>query len=253
MVMLRLCVTLKIKQMLGNYHTYVLISGTSSGLGRALAEEWLSMEGVLVEGLSRRSTIEHPRYVHQFVDLSDERQILNLKINFPKGIQRAVLINNAGTINPVGTIDAVDSSSVAAHFRLNILAVYSLMQYFLINHPKGALPHIVNISSGAGSYPVRGWAAYCASKSAVDAMTKVVAEEHPDIPVWSLAPGIVDTDMQMQIRDSDPNTFPEHQRFVDYHKNGSLITPTRIAQKINELIRNPERIQQPVFSIRDYL
>ena len=74
---------------------------------------------------------------------------------------------------------------------------------------------LVNISSGAGTKPYAGCAAFSASKAAVDQFTRVVAMEEADhgLRAYSLAPRLVDTDMQTAIRSTDETSFPEVERF----------------------------------------
>lgn len=233
-------------------NVFAIITGSSSGIGKAIAEELLLRDDTHVLGISRKQTIQHPRYRHLTADLSNREVLQNMDFNIPMGIQKAILINNAGKIEPIGSIETLESDEVISHFILNVIAVQALTAAFIRQTNEETDRHIINISSGAGKYPVKGWATYCASKAAVDALSKVVAEEHPDIRVWAMAPGIVDTPMQQTIRGTSEEQFAERQRFVDYHKNGELKNPRDIARVFVDLLGNPEKVTQTVFSLRDF-
>jgi NAD(P)-dependent dehydrogenase (short-subunit alcohol dehydrogenase family) len=100
---------------------------------------------------------------------------------------------------------------------------------------------LVNISSGAAVKPYAGWAAYCASKAAVDQLTRVVAlEEAPHgLRAVALSPGLVDTDMQAAIRASDEATFPEVDRFRLAAAEHRFNSPAWVARHILDLAIGP--------------
>src|SRR5690606_13154264 len=132
--------------------------------------------------------------------------------------KRYVLVNNAGTVDPVSLSDGLlDAAAIESAFTLNVVSAMVLSAAFLRSAPTQADRRILNISSGAGRKPTRGWPVYCATKAALDHYTRVLAEEHPDIRVSALAPGVVDTAMQAHIRDSSRDHFPELDRFLQLH------------------------------------
>src|SRR5690606_23678481 len=131
--------------------------------------------------------------------------------SLPSGAKRYVLINNAGTVEPIGRSDSLHSpAAVIAAFALNVTAAVSLTAAFLQHTSSlGGERRILNISSGAGRNAMPGWGVYCATKAALDRYTEVLAAEHPpDTRVVSLAPGVIDTAMQQTIRDSNSTDFP---------------------------------------------
>ncbi len=94
---------------------------------------------------------------------------------------------------------------------------------------------IINISSGAGIKAYQGWSAYCASKAAIDMLTKVTALENKDYAVLGIRPGIVATNMQKQIRNTDKKDFIIVDRFVELYENKQLSNPLEVAQKIYKI------------------
>jgi benzil reductase ((S)-benzoin forming) len=220
---------------------YYLITGASQGLGRALAEAILERPDTQVLGISRHSTIEHSRYQHQPLDLSDIEAVEhNLgKIFAPRpDAQSLTLINNAGTLGEIGYVGELPNEHFQFVFDLNVVAPAMLMNTFLsaygsqTNTPRTVL----NISSGAAQRPVDGWAAYCASKAALNALSETTQKEQElrgtGVRVWALAPGVVDTDMQAHIRTAAAGKFSEVEKFADYHAEGQLLSPLAVAGKI---------------------
>lgn len=220
---------------------YYLITGASQGLGRALAEAILERPDTHVLGISRHGTIEHPRYQHQPLDLSDIEAVEhNLsKIFLPRpDAQSLTLINNAGTLGEIGYVGELPNEHFQFVFDLNVVAPAMLMNTFLSTYgEQTSIPRtVLNISSGAAQRPVDGWAAYCASKAALNALSETAQKEQElrgtGVRVWALAPGVVDTAMQAHIRTADVGHFSEAAKFAEYHTEGQLQTATAVAERI---------------------
>jgi NAD(P)-dependent dehydrogenase (short-subunit alcohol dehydrogenase family) len=97
-----------------------------------------------------------------------------------------------------------------------------------------SLPHlrevegrVVNISSGAAQRAIRGWAAYSTAKAALDHLTLILAAEQKGVASVGLRPGVVDTQMQVEIVERGGAGMPqdEHQKFVKQKQDGKLIDP----------------------------
>lgn len=110
---------------------------------------------------------------------------------------------------------------------------------------------VLNISSGAASHAVPGWSTYCASKAALEMFTKVLKEDHPDVNCFAIAPGIVDTEMQGEIRKASEDDFPELRRFIGYKEDGELADPKEVGRKILHVINNPDQFKDVSISLRD--
>lgn len=152
---------------------------------------------------------------------------------------RAVLLNNAGVVSPVGPLEKLDAAELARHLAVNLAAPILLMGRFLRATAHVPLRRIVNISSGAGRRPVFGWTAYCASKAGLDMATRVVALEAQArglaIEACSLAPGVIDTDMQTTVRGTDAADFADVERFRAMKAEGRLRTAGEVAADILRL------------------
>ncbi|WP_400193816.1 SDR family NAD(P)-dependent oxidoreductase [Hymenobacter sp. B81] len=219
---------------------YYIITGASRGLGKALAEEVLKQPDAHVLGVSRHATIEHPRYQHQPLDLSDIVAVENnLHKVFPArpDASALTLINNAAVLGDIGYLGGQPNEHFGFVFDVNLVAPAMLMNTFLSAYGGLGVPlTVLNISSGAAQRPVDGWGAYCASKAALDMLSQVAQKEQElrssGVRIRSLAPGIVDTDMQEQIRGAETGQFSEVQRFVAHHAEGRLANPEQAAGRI---------------------
>lgn len=246
---------------------FTILTGASRGLGAALARRLLR-PGTQLVTLARQP---HPELSRQAVqagavltqvqsDLSDARQaqeaaerLANL---IPRDARRYRLINNAGTVQPIApAMDLHDGIAIQQAFTLNVTAVMLLTASFLRSVQElQADRRVLNISSGAGRSPVQGWSVYCATKAALDMATRVLSQEQRShgIRVASLAPGLIDTDMQTDIRASDPTQLPSVAKFKDYKDNGSLVAPEVTAARILAYLDRPDFGQSELDDIRHY-
>lgn len=225
---------------------YYIITGASRGLGKALAETILAQPDTHVTGVSRHATITHERYHHQPLDLSDMLAVQNnLQKVFPPLPEATsiTLINNAGVLGEIGYVGEVPNEHFEFVFDVNVIAPAMLMNTFLRTYAAQQVPRtILNISSGAAQRAVDGWAAYSASKAALDALSRTAQKEQDlrgtGVRIRSLSPGVVDTAMQEQIRTAAERDFSEAGRFAALHTNGQLLTTPAVAASILELLRN---------------
>ena len=118
-----------------------------------------------------------------------------------------ILVNNAGVIGPIGRIEDVVPADWGANIAVNLTGAYAAIHAAIrMMVPRGA-GTIINLSSGAARRPLEGWSAYCAGKAGLAMLTRAVHLElaSQGIRVFGFAPGVVDTDMQGQIRASGIN------------------------------------------------
>ena len=231
------------------------ITGSSSGLGKALSELLLGHDYFVI-GIARTVSIEHANYQHVFLDLANINQVVDFQ--FLVDGKEVLLINNAGIIGDILPIGQTTSTSLQEISNVNILAPQILINTFLATFlTKSTKGHIVNISSGAGKNPIDSWAAYCASKAALDLFSQTVALEfqlngNHTWNIHSIAPGVVDTPMQAHIRNTSPEKFKSLNRFIELKQNGDLVSPEKTAQKIFTVINHPEKFKNTVLSVRDF-
>jgi short-subunit dehydrogenase len=232
--------------------TLTVLSGASRGLGLSLARQALAAGHQLITLARSELQLDAPQGAHHHlqVDLAsaegaqEAAKALQALISQTQA-QRYVLINNAGTVDPVG-------QAITQALQLNVASVMSLTAAFLQGAPKDAQRQVLNISSGAGRKPVSGWAVYGCSKAALDFYTQTLKLENPELAVCSLAPGVVDTDMQGHIRSQSRDQFPNLSRFIDLHQQGQLSSPDDTAERILRHLNSPAFGQHVLDDIRHY-
>ena len=234
-----------------------IITGTSSGIGKALAQQLLEFEDNFVLGIARRTAVNHERYQHVTLDLSDLTAVSNFQ--FPKvdEYSKVVLINNAGYLGEVKRQGTASTPSIIDTYSINLVAPVVLCNAFLKHYQshENVEKVILNVSSGAGKRPIDAWAPYCSTKSGLDLYTETLAEElalqQSSTRVFSIAPGIVDTEMQAHIRASNSEDFSKKDDFVGFKENGELSSPDEVARKYRQILNRPSDFKEAVFSLRD--
>ncbi len=222
-----------------------IVTGTTKGLGKALAALIARDPENELIALARAPDAPIPGGARLEVDLADIAALeaacdrIELRIR-GKRFAKAVLINNAGVVAPVGPLEAVDAAELERNLVVNLVAPMLLMRRFL-RATEGAalLRRIINISSGAGRRPIFGWSAYCAAKAGLDMATRVVALEaearRRPVEAVSLAPGVIDTAMQGVVRSASPEDFADVERFRQMKAEGVLRSPDDVAADILRL------------------
>ncbi len=220
---------------------HIFITGTSSGIGKALAEHSLD-KGNLVSGLSRTQSIIHKKYTHYAIDLSNIRAVE--KFEFPDTSEKkVVLVNNAGTLGEIKYVGELSNQSIYEAYCLNLITPSILMNSFIKKYANLEVI-IINISSGAGKNAYDGWGEYCSTKAGLDMFTSVIAREQKlkkssKVRVFSVSPGIVETNMQAQIRKADFSNFSMRLKFEEYYSKGVNKTPEKSASELYKIIINP--------------
>ena len=227
--------------------TYV-VTGASKGLGRALALA-LASDGHPVFALARTST-ELDGIGDLLASLAPGSRSIECDLSDPTSIATATcliseqttfvagLVHNAGAIAPVKPMDKVDASDWARSIQVNLVGVQDLTQriYSLLGGEQQS--RITVISSGASMRPIGSWSAYCVSKAGLDMWSRCMAEEGRanNISSISIAPGVVDTSMQKEIRSVPLEDFPSLKTFIDLHENGHLASSETVASQLFPLV-----------------
>ena len=176
-----------------------------------------------------------PNSVIVSCDLASTEEISEAVEKIKSGFEHlSGIVHNAGTISPIENMLDVSRDSWERAVNVNLIGVQDLTQS--LDRIIGGDSHtrVITISSGAAKRPLHGWSSYCVSKAGLDMWTRCLAEEgEPEnISALAIAPGIVDTGMQDEIRQADESSFPLLQNFIDYYKNGDLTNPDDVAQKL---------------------
>ena len=172
-------------------------------------------------------------------------------------LEKIVFINNAGTLGTIGRLENNSACDIQNVIQLNTITPFLLTSVFLKETQDWLCSKkIINISSGAAAKPYYGWSLYCASKAAMDMMTKAVAVEQETIfnstKIIAIYPGVVDTNMQQQIRKSSPESFVDVQRFIDLKESNALVNIETIGHEIFEIDISENYSNGAILNVSDY-
>ncbi|SFT91030.1 benzil reductase ((S)-benzoin forming) [Algoriphagus locisalis] len=236
----------------------LILTGHSKGLGRAILNTYLEKDEFEIIAISRtRLELNKPNLTEISLDFGEldvlENELSNL---FPSGdFNEIILINNAGWIGEIKPVGSLQVKSMRTQININLLAPMYLTNAFVAAYKDSKAKKIIcNISSGAASKPMEGWGEYCSTKAAIAMFTKVAAKENQDseFRFFSVAPGIVDTQMQDEIRQADELDFPQIERFKSYKTNGDLSSPEMVATKISYLLEHESEFQDVIQDVRNF-
>lgn len=236
----------------------IFLSGASSGIGAALTAHLSAMPDLALATFSRsRVASAH----HLSVDLSDPGEwtsVADWMASVADEVQPSALwfFHCAATLNPIGFAGEVDADAYASNVVLNSASPQVLGDRFIALAKQTGVPAVmVQISSGAATKPYPGWSSYCAAKAAVDHWTRTVGRELEHrggpITVISVAPGVVETPMQAEIRGMHESDFPKVQRFRDLKSEGILRSPDEVAVELWELATSPGLENGAVIDLRE--
>lgn len=217
-----------------------IVSGHSKGLGAGITQALLNRQ-IPVLGLSRSAMAVTSGLEQVEIDLSDTSALHDWLAcddlaNFVDQADCVVLINNAGLVGPVAPAQRQSGHEVAQSVALNITAPLVLTAA-LAKRPMPLQKRVVHISSGAGRSAYPGWSVYCATKAALDHHARAtVLDADPTLKLVSLAPGVIDTSMQTEIRATSTEDFPNVDRFHALKRDGLLVSPESAGEAVVEYV-----------------
>jgi NAD(P)-dependent dehydrogenase (short-subunit alcohol dehydrogenase family) len=240
-----------------------IVTGASRGLGLALARQLLAAGGrVLTISRHPAGLAAGAGVLEQWTaDLADAAPVAArletwLRGLDPAALASATLVNNAGVISRLAPLAAVPAADLANAVRVGLEAPMLLSAAFLHATADWTLPRrLLLVSSGLGRRAMAGSASYCAAKAGLDHLARALALEEAARPhgarVVSLAPGVIDTDMQVQLRAADPALFPDRGRFVGLKNDGQLDSPDEAATRMLRYLARDDFGAVPVADVRD--
>ncbi len=194
----------------------ILITGVTRGLGRALAE-WYIANGHTVIGCGRSAEVLNLRFTHpaphdfSALDVVDEGKVA-LWAEKVLAVHGApdLLINNAALMNTPAPLWQVPAREFNQLIDVNIKGVANVIRHFVPAMVARKSGVIVNLSSGWGRSTSPEVAPYCASKYAMEGLTKALAQELPaGMAAVPLNPGVIDTDMLRQAWSDGAASYPK--------------------------------------------
>ncbi|MCJ1476984.1 hypothetical protein MMC13_005655 [Lambiella insularis] len=227
----------------------VIVTGASRGIGLAIAK-YLLREGNNVVVLARSKVpleelqSQHPKQVRflagDMTDFSLAEKAAELTLR-EFGQIDGVLVNH-GTLLPVTKIADSNIEEWKRHFDVNFFSAVAFTRATIpsLRKTKGC---IMLTSSGAAAHSYTTWGAYGASKAALTSLGRTIGVEELDVTALSIAPGVVDTEMQRDLRDTHSSLMTEKEaaKFHSLFKNGDLLRPEQPGNVMARLILNPPK------------
>jgi benzil reductase ((S)-benzoin forming) len=245
-----------------------ILTGSSRGMGLAMAQQLLRRgSSVLAIARHRNESLtalakETGASLEQWqFDLADSHRLPERLAEWfaqqsASSYSSATLINNAATIAAIGPLREAQPADLAMAMRVGLEAPMQLTAAFLAATADWQTPRkVLNISSGLARRAMASQAPYCAAKAGMDHFTRCVALEEGLLKngakLCSLAPGVIATDMQGQLRSASVQDFPDVGNFIAMHDKGMLQTSEQAAEKVLAFLARSDFGENPVADIRD--
>lgn len=243
-----------------------IITGASRGMGLAMAEQLVDAGHELLcisrkssEALSARAAAVGLTCTQWQLDLARAETVAAQLETWLAGRDTAAaavtLINNAGMLPRIAPLAEIPARDLAEALRVDLEAPMLLTAAFLRGTAAWRCPRkVLNISSGLGRRAMASQAPYCAAKAGMDHFTRCLALEEAassnGARVCSLAPGVIDTDMQDQLRAAQPDRFPDVGNFISLKEKGALSSPAEAAARVLAYLARPDFGATPVDDVR---
>ena len=225
----------------------VFITGATSGIGMATAKKLASNYRLILCGRRQNRLDEIQEELAEITevktiqfDVSDKEAVYHAVENLEdewKNID--ILINNAGNAHGLAPFDTADLEDLEAMIDINVKGLIYVSKAIIPLLKKSTNAHIINISSIAGKEVYPNAATYCASKAAVESLSKGMRYDllPYGIKVSNVAPGAVETEFSM-VR------FKGNQELSDnVYKGFEPLIGEDIANAIDYLLNQPEHVQ----------
>lgn len=218
----------------------IILTGANRGLGWEIHNILTNSQSISANCtfLARQPIKERNSQCNYIqIDFLDMEE-LSLNLSMAPETKSVILVSNAGTIDPIGNGASIPIREMEKALRINCTGPLALAQQLTARTKEiGARLHIINISSGAAHRPIRGWMAYCTSKAAAVMAFDVLDSENSHVSVQHFDPGVMDTDMQRNIRGQSEDLMPDVGLFQEFKTNNALRSPREVAETVVELIR----------------
>jgi 3-oxoacyl-[acyl-carrier protein] reductase len=208
-----------------------VITGASSGLGKAIASE-IARKGIKVALMARRTELLKENAA-EIVSAGGQALALPVDVSDANAVRAAFeeldnhfhrvdyLFNAAGILTPIKPLVNVDEAEFQSGIMVNMMGLVHTTKQALARMLEGGDGGtVINITSGAAYHAYSGWSLYSSSKAAMDMLTRCVAIETQGTKtrIAAIAPGIFESRMQQTIRSTAKSDFPEKDKFVKMHE-----------------------------------
>ncbi|MEC0229951.1 (S)-benzoin forming benzil reductase [Paenibacillus alba] len=238
---------------------YFIITGTSRGLGEAIAYKLISPDHHLIcmsrkinESLmAKSSNMDYLEFDLNNVEQMDAMMEKAFSKMDKANIEGVYLINNAAVISPLSRVEQGSTQEFKHNLTVNLLAPMLLTSLFIrFSEELQVEKRVLNISSSSAKHHLPGMSAYSASKAGLDVFTKCVGVEQGNqafaVKVVSVWPGMIDTCLQEEARNTKIETFASAEIFKMVKDRGMLATPAAAAEQLVNLLLRDQFIQGTV-------
>jgi sepiapterin reductase len=244
--------------------TLTILTGTTRGLGAAMAEQ-LAASGNHLVTLSRKistalaevATAQKTSLTQIEVDLSSTQAVIlaaSMLVPLLKGHSHVRFVHNAGIVTPIAqSQNLTNLEAINDAFHVNITSAIFLTAHVLSHTQEAIDRRVMLISSGAGRNVSSGWAVYCATKAAMDRYAEAAQlDQGTRARIVSMAPGVIDTPMQETIRATSKDDLPSLERFIGFKENKQLADPAAVAQRLLKVLESEAFGTQTIDDIRQH-
>ncbi|KAF2644716.1 NAD(P)-binding protein [Massarina eburnea CBS 473.64] len=228
----------------------IILTGASRGIGQAIAHHLLSQDHKLVLVSRTHSALDQLHYQYG----SERVEVLAGDLSDFSLAQKAValanerwgrldgLIVNHGSLDPVQKIADTTPEEWRKGFDVNVFSAVGLVQAALPSLRKSH-GRIILTSSGAAISAYQGWGCYGAGKAVLNHLALTLSAEEPDVITVSIRPGVVDTEMQREIREVHNKAMSETDaaKFSGLKTDGGLLKPEQPGHVIANLVVGAEQ------------
>lgn len=228
---------------------YFIITGTSRGIGQAMAEHLMEL-GHYVICISRtpnQALISKEGQLRYFTcDLGRTSELDALMDQVfacidPLAAESVSLINNAAVISPLASMGQASAEEITYHMQVNLIAPMILTSLFIQRTEHlSVVKRVMNISSASSKYLLPGMSCYSTAKSGLDTFTKAVGMEQGNqaggVQIVSVWPGMIETALQEEARGTNQSRFASAGIFAGLKDKGMLTTPQYTAEQLVQLL-----------------
>lgn len=240
----------------------ILVTGASRGVGHAIATFLITappkhkvvLASRSAQPLEKLQEIAPDRVAYKAGDLSDSKCIKEaIDLAISKFGRLDGLVLNHGTLGAVKRIADLEEGDWEEYFKTNFFSCAVAAKYAIpeLRKTKG---RIIITSSGAAGSAYTAWGLYGSTKAAQNHLTMTLGLEEPDITTIAIRPGMVDTEMQRQIREvhKDSMDAEELKKFTSAFEGGQLVKPEQCGHVIAKLAsQGPSSLSGQVLSWND--
>ncbi len=196
---------------------HVLITGTSSGIGYGLAQEFVPRK-TEVWGISRRAAADLSQaknYHHLQLDLTDYDKVRQLVPEFIGKLEQLdLVILNAGVLGKINMMHDLGVEEMKQVMEINVWANKVLLD-ILFKQVKN-IRQVIGMSTKASLHSTPGWGAYSVSKAGLNMLMNVYANEYPETHFNAFAPGLIDSEIQETIYNiKETDKYPSVKKLQD--------------------------------------